>query len=118
VIPDRVNWDSLTVSEGIIAPSTYGSMKSQPLSVIIDCAPFEQGINADQKAVINELPILNFEQLKPQLWKATRNEDLCRGRLALAGAAFRPKTEWGVQLMHSQAREIISEFFGADTPKT
>lgn len=111
VVPSRVDWDRVRLQDGFLLATTESSPCPAPLSVLIDCAPFEQGIGREQRAVIEELPLLNFHQLKPSLWKATRKEELCKGRLALAGAAFRPKTEWGVQLLHAQAKEIIGEFY-------
>lgn len=112
VVPSRVDWTRLMLQEGFIVPSTDISELSAPLSVLIDCAPFEQGIDGEQRAVIEELPILNFQQLKPSLWSASRVEQQCKGRLALAGAAFRPKTEWAALRMYTQACQIIDEFYG------
>lgn len=112
VVPSRVDWDRVMLHDGFILPALNSSVSSTPLSVLIDCAPFEQGIGREQRNVIEDLPVLNLEQLKPSLWKASRVDNLCKGRLALAGAAFRPKTEWGAQLMHTQAQQIIDEFYG------
>jgi hypothetical protein len=88
------------------------------LSCIIDCAPFIEGISTSQKQILDGLPALRFSPASAGGWKTEIEDETARKRLALLGAAFSTKREWGVQNFEQEAQKAIATFFPTSTSKS
>jgi hypothetical protein len=111
--PSRFDWDEAGVSEGFVVATRNSSVSSNQLSLVIDCAPFEEGIGVEQRALFKELKMVDLQEVKPRLWKVKDIDPSWRGRLAFAGASVLPRWRWNVDQMKEDAKEIIGRFYGA-----
>lgn len=111
-VPHRVDWERVDIVDGFVVPSTLAPSDPQPLSILIDCAPFIEGVGKDQYAVLEGLDVVNCQPLSPSVWRVVRDEDACRGRLAFAGAVVIPRSQWSAPSIEAQAKEIMTEFYG------
>lgn len=119
LVPERFDWDSLKLNEGfLVSPKSCSACAPQQLSLVIDCAPFEEGIGEEQHALIQELDMVELQQVKGKLWRVKEVHPAWQKRLAFAGAAVLPRWRWNAIQMESDAHQIIERFYGKSASPT
>jgi|GEM_PF-4097378 len=109
--PYRIDWNTVRVCDHVLVPKTETGRELTALSLLIDCAPFEEGIGPEQYAVIEALDMIELEKVKSSLWRAHGVTPEWKDRLALAGAAVIPRRGWSSGRIEDQAKEIIGDFY-------
>jgi hypothetical protein len=112
LVPHNLDWAGLKLREGLVVADEKCSSCPQELSLIIDCAPFVEGIGPQQRAIIKDLDIVNLQEFKPNLWKVKDIKPEWQSRLAFAGAAVLPRWRWNADQITAQAQEIFERFYG------
>jgi hypothetical protein len=112
LIPHRVDWNQVGLHEGLVTTNTASDSSPELLSLLIDCAPFEEGIGHEQRATIERLPMVDLKQIKPGLWQINAVAPEWKNRLAFAGAAILPRWQWNAEQLQNQAKTIIDTFYG------
>ncbi len=110
VLPRRFEWNDLCVHEDVVIEGVRQSI-SQPFSCIVDCSPYVEGFGTEQRHLLMGLEDLHMWKVSEGAWRAVRDDEVHKGRLALVGSAFTAKSKWLVPTFQQQAREIIDEFF-------
>jgi hypothetical protein len=113
VVPDWINWSRVVLSDGFVIPKTEPASNSEVLSVIIDCAPFMEGIDQQQKEVIEDLDMVKFDQIEPSRWRAPQVDPAWKRRLAFVGACALPRGQWSIPSIEAQVKQIVEDFYSA-----
>lgn len=109
-VPERFNWETTKiVDDMVIASSPNG--RCDTLSCIVDCSPFNAGINHAQRKLLAKIPSLTFHENQDGTFTAEQRDTGGHASLALVGAAFAPKERWGLGTMNEHGINAIETLF-------
>jgi hypothetical protein len=109
LVPRLFDWNSAYPQGGLVH---YQADLCGPdkLSCIIDCAPFVEGLTAQQAEIVRTLDDVELVRVTRSQWSATC-KPVARHRLALLGAAFTPRSKWNEMTWRDQATKAIVGFY-------
>lgn len=109
IAPRRFDWESVEVRDNkVLAQSNYSG--PDEISCIIDCAPFVEGLTAQQAEIVKNVEDVELVKLTTTEWFA-KCRPIARQRLALLGAAFTPRKKWNETTWKGQATEALIGFY-------